>query len=150
MYDDESVIDKLQKSVQNINETLKDFKIKNKKEYGKLSQEEEMLTKELELFEEKFDAIIDEEKGVDRSCYERASVSSKMTSMTGGSRRRPASVVSSQKNTTNSQFSKISRRPGIPLPPTAPSSDQMSQKMIEIKLDIENIENKIASIGGFH
>jgi len=27
MYDDESVIDKLQKSVQNINETLKDFKI---------------------------------------------------------------------------------------------------------------------------
>ena len=150
MYEDQSVIDKLQSSVTDINATLKDFKIKNKNEYGRLAQEEEMLSKELELLEDKFDAIIDNEKASDRSWYDRTSVSSKQTSMTGGSRRRPASVASSKKSYSTSQVSQLSRRPGIPLPPTAPSSDQMSQKMIELRLDIERIEDKIASNGGFH
>jgi hypothetical protein len=150
IFDDESVIEKLQKSVHNINENLKDFKIKNKNHYAKLAQDEEALTKELELFEEKFDAILDEEKVVDRSCYDRSSVMSQQTSVTGGSRRRPASVASSKKSNATSQISKLSRKSGIPLPPSIGSAGDMSQKMIEIRLDIERIEDRIAGLGGFH
>ncbi|CAI2365033.1 unnamed protein product [Moneuplotes crassus] len=97
MYDDESVIDKLQTSVRDINENLKEFKIKNKNEYGILSQAEEELTRELELFENKMTAIIEEDKATDRSCYERNSVISNQSSMTGGTKRRPASVTTSKR-----------------------------------------------------
>lgn len=150
IFDDETVIEKLQKCVHTINENLKDFKIKNKNHYAKLAQEEELLMKELELFDEKFDALIDEEKAADRPCYDRSSVTSQQTSMTGGSRRRPGSVASSKKSNATSQMSKISRKPGIPLPPSIPSSEDMTQKMIEIKLEIERIEDRIAGLGGFH
>jgi len=44
VYDDETVYDQLQKSVTDINETLKSFKIKSKNQYTKLAQEEEMLS----------------------------------------------------------------------------------------------------------
>lgn len=67
------------------------------------------------------------------------------------SKRRPGSVAPSSKtNTSVSQVSQLSRRPGIPLPPSAPSGDDLSQKMLEIKIEIEKIEDKIASLGGFH
>jgi hypothetical protein len=44
VYDDESLFDKLQESVTDINETLKEFKIKNKNHFAKLAQEENELS----------------------------------------------------------------------------------------------------------
>jgi hypothetical protein len=106
----------------------------------------------LELFEEKFESILQIEKENANPGLNRTSVISGNQSVTSNTttKRRPVSVTSSKRSGVESQISRISRRPGIPLPPTAPAGDEISQKMIEIKLEIERIEDKIATLGGFH
>ena len=64
VYDDEKAYDKIQVAVKEIHLTLKEFKIKNKNQFIELAQQEEILTRELELLESKFDALLDEEKNI--------------------------------------------------------------------------------------
>lgn len=42
-----------------------------------------------------------------------------------------------------------SKRPGIPLPPQTAPNDAMSVKMIEYKAQIDEISDKITTLGGF-
>lgn len=99
MLQDDTLYDKMQIEVKNINETLKNFKIKNRNQFVKLAQEEEVLTRELELLNEKFDSILTTEKVDDRSTIPR-SISSAQSVASSGTKQRPASVTSKRTNQT--------------------------------------------------
>ena len=140
--------DRIQVEVRDINETFKAFKIKNKNQYAKLSNEEEALTRELQLIDEKFEAIVNDEKQLDRSQITTKNTSRQSVS-SSATKRRTASVYSGRTNQSISSkaSTKPSKRSGVPLPP---SKNDMSDKMIQIKQNIEVVQDKISQIGGFN
>lgn len=109
------------------------------------------MSRELELLESKFETLLDQENNA--SQVDRISISSKQSLPESANKRRPASAVSKRGQSAAGRKlpPKAGKRcGGPPLPPSSAGNDDMSQKMIEIKVEIEKIDAKIAENGGFH